>query len=343
MSRYPYPLADDADQALIQQAASDNAQYAAVDLTDSTKKMKQALMEDAAKAAAAQIGVSIALNAIPVVGTIAAAILAVIQVASGPYNKRQVRDVIANATVNLQRKVAAVQDEVNNAALQVADDAYPGAQQLAASPDALGLGDFRSIIRSVGGAITDAGRTIAKPVAKPVARIHLKPIEYIGKGILRLGQVYARIAGDKQFEAKLDAQYGKWDAKSRHFDAVSTRLASDPVELNRRLNGDPAKYVLGKSTTDTARKKTAALLADADQQLAAWKSKALTALASDDYKAAVMLYEAKLIRQDPVMLAKAADVRRWETQANDTMDRTLDAASNGRPTESGWFSSLFTL
>ncbi len=337
MGRYPWPLSDAADEDIAQRAVE--ASYdttgaaTAFDPTTSTDNLVRALKEDAAKAAAVGLAVTISIGMIPVVGTAIAAIISVIQVASGPYNKRQIKDIVATGTQELLRKVAVTQDTINNAAMQIANAMYPGAQQLAASQISLdGLGDFRQILRNTGGAITDALRTVAKPVAKPFGRLHTMPIRYIGFGILRVAEVYGKLTGDKQFTDKVKAKYRNWDEHSRHFDEVTTRLASDPVELGRRTSGDPAKMVLGKSTVDIARKRVRELVADASAKLTQYQAQALATFATDEYKAAVMLNEAKLIRQDPVMLARADDIHRWEAQANDTLDRALVAAYAGQPT-----------
>ncbi len=120
--------------------------------------------------------------------------------------------------------------------------------------------------------------------------------------------------------------------------------SGDPVELTRKLHGEPAKYLIGTATIDTARKKCRDLAQLASTQLATLKTKALADMADPSYRVLVRINMAKLMRKDPSMLAKAQDVARIEQQAAATLARAEQAAAVGTPgptaSSSGLLSTL---
>lgn len=291
--------------------------------------LKKALIDSAIKMAAVQTGAGIILGlaAFYPIGTIIAAVLAIIQLFTSVYVKHKIKDIIANGVTDITRMTSKVQDELFNEALDAAERLYPGAQALAASNQPLD-----GVFDSFGLWFTRAMRGVAKPIAKPVGRGFISVPEYVGKGILQVGLAYAKLVGDKQFENKVEARYGKWDVQSKKMERAAGELAKDPVATIRFMHGAPTRALIGLSTEDDARKKVRALVADAAVKLPGVKASALAKIRSDEFQTALQLNMAKLIRKDPVALAKAADAQRIDDVAQNTMDRALNAAYAGQPT-----------
>lgn len=294
--------------------------------------LKRSLMESAIKMAAIQVGMGyiIGLACVYPIGTIIAAVLAVVRIFTGHYVKNQIKEIIKNGVADIQRMTAHVQDQFMNDAFDQADVLYPGAQALAASNAP--LNDLGSWWTDTGRNITDEARQLAQPIAPLAAKAVVYPNKYIGKAVLGAALIYARWVGDKQFEAKVHAKYGEWDEKSRSVLAQVTSLAADPVGLIRQMHSVPAKELIGTQTADDARKKVRALVQQAAAQLPALQAKIAAAVRGDEFKTQLQLNMAKLLRQDPTALAQAAQAQQIDTTAQQTQDRALQAAADGQAT-----------
>lgn len=315
------------------QAVSTAIQRAGGDSGMDIDALKQSLMESAIKMAAIQLGeqtaLEISLACVAPIGTIVAAVLAVIGLFTSHYAKNQIKEVVKNGVADIQRMTAQVQDAVMNAAFDQADALYPGAQALAAAGP---LNDLGSWWTDAGRDVTNDARVLAQPIAPMAAKAIVYPHKWIGKAILGAGLIYARWVGDKQFEAKIHAKYGEWDEKSRSVLAQVTTLAADPVMMVRLMHVVPARELIGTQNVDDARKKVRALVQQAAQQLPALKARLLAAFQTDEFKTQLQINMAKLIQRDPTALAQATQAQQIDAAAQQTQDRALQAAANGQAT-----------
>ncbi len=282
--------------------------------------MKRAMIETAVLVAAVQVGNSILLGTLALVvpiGTIISAIIALIQMFTAPYVKREVHGLIANGVDEIKRKIAALKAEMEVKASDVAASEWNAAQALAASNEPLGSW------------IADVFRDIAKPIAKPFARIHTAPVKLIGQGVLNAALAASRAVGYEHGEEAIQHEKKVWAEKSAYFEKTSTQMAGDPIALQRYLHEEPMKYLVGTKQIETARKKIRSLVATVDTELAKQRPASLAQLDSPEYRTAVRRQLAGQIRQDPTALAKARDAVRIQQQAQNTLDQATAGFDGG--------------
>ncbi len=334
---HPYDLADDASDAVIDNTAvpavSAGSDVISTVLDDKLKTFKRAMVEDAIKIAAIQIGVSVTLMVLDAeimcfapIGTVIGAVLAVIQYFGGQYAKREIKEVIANTVAQIKQHAVAAQQPIRDFARTVADQEYPAAQTLAASGQALGDSGFWV---KPGKAITVAARQIVAPVAKPAATAITNAVHTAGDLFLKQAILGAHLVGDKKGEERARKAEALWNSKAAYFQQQSIQLAGDPIALVREMHSYPTKYLMGTSGVDVAIKKCRDLLASADAAIAKMSAEAMTSIASPDYRLALRIALARGIRQDPSELAKAQQVHQIEQQASATVTQAETAAATG--------------
>ncbi len=310
---------------------------------DSQQRFKQAMIDDAIKTAAVQMAASAAVWAlsleavaviVPPIGTIIAAVLAIIGYFGSRYAKREVKSLIANAVQTIKNNTAAAQREIQDQSRVAANEEYAAAQTLAASGQALGeLG--ATVFDRAGKAVTVAARQVAAPVAKPIARAITVPVKLIGRGVLQTAILGAHLVGDKKGEERARHAEATWNEKARYFDRASIQLLGDPVALIRDLHGVPAQYLMGTSGINVAAKKCRDLINSAQTVIDKMKAENLAGISTPEYRLTLRISLAKMIRQDPSELAKARWVTSIEQQAAGTLAAAEQAAVAGAPTASG--------
>ena len=290
---------------------------------DATEKLKLAMIQTAIEIAAVQLAVSImlktALFVVPI-GTIIGTVLSVIDIFTGAYAKRKVKEIIAAAVSQIQGMTQAVQADLQVRAQAVADQEWANAQTIAASGVPL------SSWESLDGWWDDIVHAVAKPILKLQGGI-LKVAGDVG---LTSASTVLKLVGDSRDASKVAQKQQEWTRYVNAWNNHLVVLSGDPDQLLRDVTLLPAEYLLGTAGIETAKKKCAALVQAAQQQLGQMHDAAVATMATPAYAQQVRVNLAALIAGDPDMLAKAQQLAQIDQEADAALGQVQQAATQGK-------------
>ena len=192
------------------------------------QRLKAVMQQAALKTAAAQMGIAISLNAIPIVGQALSALFSVVTFFTGRQNKKALEAAQAEAKRDIEQHVAQRQREVEEKKQQVADDETPAALALARSgaplaPPASGLdgeldGWFSDAVDKVKTTVKKVGREI-KVAAKTVTG---------AQGVTDFKEEMGKVVNRSKQQVDLQTNLIKAKVGTREFhDNVRTALAQE--------------------------------------------------------------------------------------------------------------------
>ena len=282
-------------------ATSVQLDAATKNLQDQQSQLKKDMIQAAAKVTAVQVGISVALLFIPIVGWALAAINAVVAVifsALAQRNKKKLQAVIAGIKTHVDAYQAQAQVEIHAQEQVISDQLWPDAVALANSGQSLdGLGDFWSNLR-------DDAKKAVRSVATAVVKFHTIPVKILGQQVIKGVRSVAGAVHDTSLQKKLA---GKEDAWAAEIDR-STKQTSAALTNLDTLKNDAVRavgLVTGEEQIRVAEQKGAEIEAAARQQIDAYKADTLAHMQTPEYRTELTRNLARAIRGDPTLQQEA--------------------------------------
>lgn len=287
-------------------------------LTAQQRRFKKDMIQAVAKVTAVQVGISVVLLFIPVIGWALAAINALVGLIVGDIMKKRLKKVMDGIKNDLQAYQKQAQAEVHAVEEQVTEQVWPDAAALAQSGEPLdGLGDFWQDIK---GSVSKA----AKQVVKAVVTVHTVPVKLVGQGVIKGVRSAAHVFHDTKLEKKLRNKEAAWndemERSTNHTTAALTNLKTAASDAKRAVG-----MVTGEEQVRVAEEKGRLLVAKAKAQIDAGKAEAIASMQTPEYRAQLMRNLAKAMRGDPAITSDAQYFASKEAQL---------AAANGVPSDS---------
>lgn len=259
-------------------------------------------------AGATASGAAIAAGSVvPIVGWAVAAVVAIGTLVGGHIGKKRAKAEVQRGKKEIQRYGDAMSAEIKAAQLAIAQEEYPAAVELAQSGQPLdglgGLGSFLGIRK--------------KHITKATAKAQVASVKYVGKAVLKTGEVGARLVGDERGVAKAKKWQRKWEANSDRVEKMFARKLENPYTMVARDLDTIGRTISGQQVVHVTREKVNELVKKARQDMDEYRDKTLAAMNTAEYREAVRVNIAKGLRGDPEY---AAQVRQLEAQ-----DKMVDA------------------
>ncbi len=286
-------------------------------LTEQQRRFKKDMIQAVAKVTAVQVGISVALLFIPVLGWALAALNALVGLIVGDIMKKRLKKVMDRLKTDIQGYQQHAQQEVHAYEEQVTQEVWPDAAALAASGEPLdGLGDFWSSAK-------DAISKAAKDTVRAVVQFHNAPVKLIGTGVIKGVRSFAHVVHDTKMEKRLQNKEAAWhdeiDRTTQHTTAAMTNLKTAENDARRAVG-----MVTGEEQIRVAQEKGNLLKQKAYAQIDAGKADALATMQTPEYRAQLVRNLAKAMRGDPSI---ANDAQYFAAQ------EAALAAANGLPAD----------
>ncbi len=139
------------------------------DINAILSRLKKDLKNATLKQAAAGVAISISLNTIPVIGTIAAVVFSVVQAIGGSHYQKEIKEVMADAEIRSKQIVASYELKMEAAQNAVFDQEMAAGTSIAMACQGMhGLGDIWS---KIGHAVTNTTSSVTKEVKRVSSRV----------------------------------------------------------------------------------------------------------------------------------------------------------------------------
>jgi F0F1-type ATP synthase membrane subunit b/b' len=300
-------------------------------------RFKKDMIQAAAKVAAMQLGISIALMCIPVVGWALAAIYALVNLFTGSRVKGKINDIMRGLKKDLNAKQQATQEEVHAEEARVGESLWPEASKLALSNEPLeGLGDFWS-----------KAKDVVKKGVHAIVKVHTVPVKIVGQQTIKSWQMAAKLTGDTKLQHKLKGKEDSWAEEMDRTTKKATAALMSPDQM-----WTDVKRVAGVITGDEqilkAREGAAKVKKTAYEQMDRAREEALAGLHSAEYRAEMIRSMARGIRGDPKLMEEARYFQEQEQKLalanglpSDAVVPTVPASSAGLLTVAAAVGALF--
>lgn len=255
----------------------------------------------AAFGAAAAVGMSAAAAAsvVPIVGWAVAALLVVGNLIGSHVAKKRMKEVLNDAKMKIEQYGAQTTATISEAKSRVGEEEFPVAEKLAASNAALdGLDGWFS----------------KKKILHALSVAHVKPVQYAVKGVLRTGQIGARLVGDKKGAEKAKRWEEHWDQNSKRMEGLMADKLSNPYRAFAQDLDHVGRTFGGQEGVHVMRQRAGKLVEAAKHDMDVYRDAMLAKISSAEYRDATRTNIAKGLRNDPGFAARAT-----ELQARDRM------------------------
>jgi hypothetical protein len=283
-------------------------------LSEQQKRFKKEMILAVAKVTAVQMGISIVMMCIPVIGWLLAAINALVSLIVGDIMKKRLKKVMDGIKTEIQDYQKAAQIQVHEHEEQAVQSVWSAATALAASGESLdGLGNLWDDIKGT-----------AKRVVHSVVQFHNAPVKIIGRGVIKGVRNFAHVVHDTKMEKRLKNKEAAWDEEidrtTKHATAALTDAKTAVEDAKHAV-----RIVTGEEQVRVAKEKGALLVAKAKAQIDASTASVIAAMQTAEYRANLTRNLAKAIRGDPAITSDAQYFAGKEAAY---------AAANGVPTDS---------